>query len=145
MVRTAVLALLVPLLVACGGEGGTTDEAGRESTDKGATGGSSPSADPTPKSKQLTEAELKEVLPALDDMPAGFSPSKDDSSDDEDNKGFLCGADFNGDKDRNAKASVDFAAQEGLSAQQMTFGISQYDSPEVVEEQVQEFADIVGT
>ena len=145
MVRTAVLALLLPLLVACGGEGDQTDEAGHDPTGQEATSDSSPSADPTPESKQLTKAELKEVLPGLDDMPAGFSPSKDDSADDEDSKGFLCGADFNGDKERNAKASVDFAAQEGLSAQQVSFGISQYDSPEVVEEQVQEFADIVGT
>jgi hypothetical protein len=143
MLRTAVFALLLPALVSCGGNGDKADDAVSEPTTQAASH-SSPPADPTPATKQLSEAELNKVLPTLDDMPAGFSPSKDDS-DDEDSKGFLCGADFNGVKLRNAKASVDYGAQEGLSAQQMTFAVSQYDSPEQVEEQVQQFADVVDT
>jgi hypothetical protein len=143
VIRIALIVLLLPALAACGSDGDKSDEAGRRSTLHTSTSGSSPSMARTPEAKQLSQAELKAVLPSLEDLPAGYSPSQDDAGDDEDSKNFLCGADFRGAEGRNAKASTDYSAKEGLSAQQMTFAISQYDSPQVVKRQLQQFDNVV--
>jgi hypothetical protein len=139
VLRTALLALALPALFACSG--------GSKDNPSDAPDGQSTSLDsPVPKAsvpeaQQLTEAELEATLPPLGDMPAIFSATKDDDSA-EDDTSLLCGADFEFDQ-RNATASVGYGAQEGLSAQQFTFGLSQFDSPEVAVEQIQAFGDAI--
>lgn len=91
----------------------------------------------------MTRGQLKTVLPTLDDLPAGFSPSKDQSKSEESSKDFLCGADFNGEQGRIAKEGTDYGAQEGLTAQQVTFGISEYNPAEIVRKQGRQFTNVV--
>ena len=130
--------MLVPALVGCGG-----------SASSGASGDSAaplPTQSPTdvvaPTGQQLSAAELGDVLPPLSDLPAGFTVDKSES-DDSTRTTFLCGADLSNIKERNAHASSDFADREGLSAQQMSFGISQFDSADQASQAVEEFATAV--
>jgi hypothetical protein len=92
--------------------------------------------------QQLTEAQLTDTLPTSSDMPAIFTPTKGDDSDEDDNS-FLCGADVDHFAQRNAEAKVGYGAQVGLSATQYSFGISQFDSPAVAVEQIQAFGDAI--
>jgi len=133
VLRTALLALALPALFACSG--------GSNDNPSGAPVGPSTSSDSLVReAQQLTEAELEDTLPTLSDMPAIFSPTKDDDSD-EDDKSFLCGADVERFEQRNAEANVGYLAQVGVSATQFSFGVSQFDSAEVAVEQVQAFGD----
>lgn len=139
MMRPFLCSLLLATLVACGADG--DGQKSNKSGDPAEKPGSSSAA---PEAKQLSDDDLKGLLPPLSAMPAGFAKSPDESDDSEDSDGaedFLCGADFKPADDRNAHASVDFAATEGLSAQEMSFAINQYDSPEVVDALIDAFED----
>jgi hypothetical protein len=132
--RAALLALVCPVLFACsGGNGSPSDAPAGQSTSVGSSGRDASA----PKARQLTVAELEDTLPTSTDMPAIFSPTKDDSSGDK-NATFLCGTDLEFDR-RNATAGVAYGAQAGLSAQQFVFHISQFDSPEVAVRQIRAF------
>ncbi|WP_180935084.1 hypothetical protein [Nocardioides ungokensis] len=139
MFRTAVLALALPALFAC--SSGNNDNSSNAPAGQTTTVDSPGPEVSVPEAQQLTEAELEDTLPTLGDMPAIFSPSK--AEDDSEHKSFLCGADVEHFDQRNAEASVGYVAQQGLSAQQFTVGISQFDSPEVAAEQIRAFGDAI--
>jgi hypothetical protein len=140
VLRTALLALALPALLAC--SGGSTDGASGTPFEASRSGDSPVSEASAAEAQQLTEAQLKDTLPTLSDMPAIFSPTKSDGSDEED-KNFLCGADVDHFNQRNAEAKVGYGAQVGLSATQYSFGISQFDSPALAVEQLQTFGDVI--
>ena len=95
-----------------------------------------------PDAQPLTEVELEDTLPTSSDMPAIFSPMEEDDSD-EDDKSFLCGVDLDHFDQRNAKASAGYGAQVGVSATQFSFGISQFDAPELAVEQILALGDAI--
>ena len=140
MVRTALLALALPALIAC--SGGTTDDA------SGGPVGSSTSRDSlgsevvVPEAQQLTEAQLQDTLPSSSDMSAIFSPAKEIDSD-KDDESFLCGADVDHFDRRNAEAKAGYVAQVGLSATRYSFGISQFDSAAAAVEQIQALGGVI--
>lgn len=85
--------------------------------------------------EQLTEDQLQNTLPTSADLPAIFTPTEGDDSRDDD-KSFLCGVDVEDPGQRNARASVGYGAQVGVSATHFSFGISQFDSPEAAAAQI---------
>jgi hypothetical protein len=137
VLRAALLGLAVPAVVACssGGDPSPSDAPVGQSTSIDSSGASAPDA------RQLTESELKGTLPTASDLPAIFFPTKDHGSDASDT-GFLCGADLEPDQ-RNATAGVAYGARGGLSAQQLTFDISQFDSRDVAVQQIAAFGHAV--
>ena len=82
MRRIVLLSLVLPAFVACGAN--ETDDA-PDAAASPATESTSPSAadDFLDPAKDLSEDELAAVLPTLQDMPAGFTKSSDDSDDEE--------------------------------------------------------------
>src|SRR4051812_8683578 len=123
VVRTALLALALPALLAC--SGGSAEDSSAASTGPATSRGSTGSEAVVRQPEQLTGAQLEGTLPRPSDMSAIFSATQENQSGKRD-ESFLCGADLDHLDRRNAEAKVGYVAQVGFSATRYSFDIRQF-------------------